>query len=278
MMKPTPVWLPPALHASLERIRPAWEKLDIPPNSVAVILGSGLGEAAGDFPVIWEKGFKELGLLSAGVAGHKGSLILANSGGAPLLFLSGRLHRYEGHPDDAVLLPHAALSLLKLKAVLVTNAAGGLNSAFQAGDFMLIRDIISSQWRDPLRGESGKAPIPLRLYDDSLWPGLRAAAEAGAVTLHEGILHAGLGPAFETPAEVRMARKMGCSAASMSTYPESVLYARMKMPAVGISCITNVIDEEAGEELTHEEVLETGLAAADRFGKMLAAWTRNLAE
>ena len=277
-MKPTPAWLPPALFESLERIRPAWKKLEIPEGAVAVILGSGLGEAASDFPVIWEKGFKELGLLSAGVAGHKGSLILAKSEGAPLLFLSGRLHRYEGHPDEAVLLPHAALSLLNLKAVLVTNAAGGLNPAFHAGDFMLIRDIISSQWRDPLRGESGTAPIPLRLYEDSLWDGLRLAAHTGGVTLHEGILHAGLGPAFETPAEVRMARKMGCSAASMSTYPESVLYARMKIPAVGISCITNVIDEDAGEELTHEEVLETGLAAAGRFGKMLATWARILAE
>ncbi len=277
-MKSTPVWLPPALRDSLERIRPAWSTLSIPEGTVAVILGSGLGEAAKDFPVIWERGFKELGLLSAGVKGHKGSLILAESGGAPLLFLSGRLHRYEGHPDDAVLLPHAALALLNLRALLITNAAGGLDPSFDAGDFMLIRDILSSQWRDPLRGESGVSPIPLRLYDESLFAGLRRAAAEGGVVLREGILHAGLGPAFETPAEVRMARKMGASSASMSTFPESVLYARIGMPTAAISCITNVIKEEAGEELTHEEVLETGLAAAAGFGRMLAAWTKILGE
>ncbi len=277
-MRVAPTWLPPDLQGELLRIQPAWEKLELPPGTAAVILGSGLGEAAGDFPVIWERGFEELGLLSAGVAGHKGSLILAETEGAPLLFLSGRLHRYEGHSDAAVLLPHAALALLDLRAILVTNAAGGLDASYAAGDFMLIGDILSSQWRDPLRGESGKAPVPLRLYDESLWAGLRRAAGEGGVVLHEGVLHAGLGPAFETPAEVRMARKMGCSAASMSTYPESVLYARMGASAAGISCITNVIDEGAGEELTHEEVLETGLAAAGRFGRMLASWARILAE
>ncbi len=277
-MRTAPSWLPPKLRSSLDGVRPAWEKLELPQGTAAVILGSGLGGATRDFPVIWERGFEELGLHSAGVAGHKGSLILAESEGAPLLFLSGRLHRYEGHPDEAVLLPHAALALLDLRAILVTNAAGGLDASYSAGDFMLIGDILSSQWRDPLRGESGKAPVPLRLYDESLRAGLRRAAAEGGVTLHEGVLHAGLGPAFETPAEVRMARKMGCSAASMSTFPESVLYARMGANVAGISCITNVIDEEAGEELTHEEVLETGLAAAGRFGSMLAAWTRILAE
>jgi purine-nucleoside phosphorylase len=277
-MRPTPHWLPPALRESLDRIRPAWSKLVIPEGTVAVILGSGLGEAAKDFPIIWECGFRELGLLSAGVEGHKGSLILAESKGGPLLFLSGRLHRYEGHPDEAVLLPHAALALLNLRALLITNAAGGLDPSFNAGDFMLIRDILSSQWRDPLRGETGIAPASLRLFDESLFPGLRRAAGEGRVVLREGVLHAGLGPAFETPAEVAMARKMGASSASMSTFPESVLYARMGMPTAAISCITNVIRDDAGEKLTHEEVLETGLAAASGFGRMLAAWTKILGE
>jgi len=277
-MRPVPDWLPKDLRAGLAEAIPAWRELDIPAGTVAVILGSGLGSAAESFLSIWERSFEELGLPSAGVAGHKGRLILAESEGAPLLFLSGRLHRYEGHPDAAVLLPHAALSLLDLRAVLVTNAAGGLNPRFEAGDFMLITDILSSQWRDPLRGETGRAPSPLRLFDESLYEGLRRAAREGGAVLREGVLHAGLGPAFETPAEVRMTRRMGCSAASMSTYPESVLYARMGLPLAAISCITNVIDPGAERPTTHQEVLETGLAAAGRFGGMLAAWAKILGE
>jgi len=264
------------LADALDRVRPAWSALDLPGGALAVILGSGLGEAAGAFPVIWEKSFEELGLLRAAVPGHKGSLILAESGGAPLLFLSGRLHRYEGHRDAAVLLPHAALALLGPRAVLLTNAAGGLDPDFKAGDFMLIRDVLSSQWRDPLRGESGRAPLPLRLYDSSLLAELRRAAGESGIPLHEGVLHAGLGPAFETPAEQRMVRAMGASAASMSTYPESVLYARLGQPTAAISCITNVIDENPSSELTHEEVLLAGLAAASDFGALLAAWAEAL--
>jgi len=188
-LKPVPAWLPEDLRRELELVRPAWAALEVPAGSAAVILGSGLGPASERFETVWERGFEELGLRAARVAGHKGRLILARGEGTPLLFLSGRLHRYEGHPDSAVLLPHAALALLDPKAVLVTNAAGALDPGFEAGDFMRITDILSSQWRDPLRGEKGAGPVPLKLFDDSLAPGLARAAREGGVALCSYLMH-----------------------------------------------------------------------------------------
>ena len=267
--------LSPALAEAVEKVRPRWEGLRLPEGTLAVILGSGLGGAAERFPVIWERNFEELGLVQAGVAGHRGRLILAESGGAPLLFLQGRLHRYEGHADAQVLLPAVLLADLSPRAVLVTNAAGGMDTSFEAGDFMLIGDILSTQRLDPLRGSPetfGPEPRPAPLFDEKLAPGIRKAAAEAGIVLREGVLNVALGPTFETPAELRLARRMGAQAACMSTFPESVLMSRMGVPLAGISCITNVIQEDGTAPVTHEEVLETGLKAAEGFGRFLAAW------
>ena len=271
--------LPPALAEAVRAARPRWEGLSLPEGTLAVILGSGIGSAAERFPAVWERGFDELGLLQASVAGHKGRLILAETGGAPLLFLQGRLHRYEGHADAQVLLPAVLLAELGPKAILVTTAAGGMDPAYDAGDFMLIRDILSTQRLDPMRGSPetfGPEPRPGPLFDESLHPGLREAAAEAGIVLREGVLHVGLGPTFETPAELRLARRMGTQAASMSTFPESVLLSRLGLPLAGVSCITNVIQEEGAGPVTHEEVLETGLEAAEGFGRFLAAWASRL--
>ncbi|MDP6418367.1 MAG: purine-nucleoside phosphorylase [Candidatus Krumholzibacteria bacterium] len=264
--------LPLDLRKSLEKILPLWPS-ELPARTRAVILGSGLGPAAEDFELVWEKNFEELGLISAGVEGHKGRLLLTSAGEVHYLFLQGRLHRYEGHPDREVLLPAAALACLPLDCVLVTNAAGGLNPDFQAGDFMLIRDILSSQLADPLRGgEIPKDSGPLQLYDADLSADLQGAARGSGLRLHEGVLHVGTGPAYETLAEIRMARDMGASAASMSTFPESVLFARMGARTAAMSCITNVIADSPDEETSHEEVVEVGASAAVDFADFLREW------
>ena len=280
-----PEALPAELRAALGELAPTWSELEVPDGTLGVILGSGLGPAAEEFPMAWRKGFGELGLPAASVAGHKGQLALARpAAGAPFLFLQGRLHRYEGLPDWRVLLPAAAMACLGLRGLLVTNAAGGLDPAFAAGDFMLIRDILTLQLDDPLRGLSldGAPRRPARrpLYDEPLSATLLAAAAEAGVTLHEGVLTTASGPAYETKAEIRMTRGLGAQAASMSTFPESMLLAHLEFASIAMSCITNVIpdaDDPDTEPLTHDEVVETGAAAATSFGKLLAAWSAQFA-
>jgi purine-nucleoside phosphorylase len=273
--------LPPALGEQLEALVPRWSRLELPPGTLGVILGSGLGEAADGFPVLWRHSFAELELPGASVQGHRGSLVLARGEGAPLLFLQGRIHRYEGRGDPAVLLPAAAMAALGIRGMLVTNAAGGMDPAFRAGDFMRIRDILSLQLDDPLRGSAAdpapRSPARRPLFDPILGEALDAAAREAGVRLHEGVLTVALGPAYETPAEIRMARALGAQAASMSTFPECMLLARLGLPLLGMSCITNEIRESDETPLSHEEVVEVGLRSAAGFARLLAAMSRRLA-
>jgi purine-nucleoside phosphorylase len=269
--------LPGELQEALAALSPLCRELTVPPGTLGVILGSGLGAAADDFAPVWEYSFADLGLTGASVAGHKGRLILARSPGGHFLFLQGRIHRYEGHPDSKVLLPAAIMAGLGLRGLLITNAAGGIDPTFRAGDFMLITDILSFQLDDPLRGMTAQAPrCPPRrpLFDPELSGSLLAAAGQTGVTMHQGILNVATGPTYETRAELNMSRTMGAHAASMSTFPESLLVSHMGVPTVALSCITNEISEDPdGEPLTHEEVVEVGNRAAVDFGKLLAAWS-----
>jgi purine-nucleoside phosphorylase len=275
--------LPPVLAEAMAALAPRWAALDVPAHTLGVILGSGLGPAAEAFPARWSRSFEDLGLTQASVAGHAGRLLLADGPGAPLLFLQGRLHRYEGLDDARVLLPAAALAGLGLAGILITNAAGGLDPAFAPGDFMLIDDILSLQLDDPLRGlrldEAPRRPPRRPLFTGTLAETLVAAAGEAGVTLHRGTLTCATGPSYETRAEVAMTRALGAQAASMSTYPESMLLARLGHPAVAMSCITNAIpagDVEGAEPLTHDEVVEVGRRAAADFGRLLAAWSRGM--
>lgn len=275
--------LPADLAEALAELIPIWTELSVPPDAMGVILGSGLGPAAEVFPLVWRRDFTELGLPSASVAGHRGQLALAEGPGAPLLFLQGRLHRYEGLPDWRVLLPAAAMACLGLRGLLITNAAGGLDPAFAAGDFMLIRDILSLQLDDPLRGlvldDAPRRPARRPLYDAALSASLLAAAAEADVRVHEGVLTTASGPAYETRAEIRMTRRLGAQAASMSTFPESMLLAHLDFPTLAMSCITNVIPDDSIEgaaPLTHDEVVEAGRDAAVNFARLLAVWSRRI--
>jgi len=270
--------LPAELADALESLRPRWSRLDVPAGTVGVILGSGLGPAADRFGRRWSLDVADLGLPPASVAGHAGRLTLAE--GAPYLFLQGRVHRYEGLPDARVLLPAAAMAGLGLAGMIVTNAAGGMDPSYRAGDFMLARDILSMQLDDPLRGAPPVAAprVPPRrpLFDAALAKALLAAAGEAGVTVHRGVLNAAPGPAYETRAELRLSRRLGAQAASMSTYPECMLLSRLEMPLLALSCITNEIVEEGGEPVSHEEVVAVGRRASEDFAQLLAALARRL--
>src|SRR5688500_5306764 len=248
----------------------------VPRPRLGIVLGSGLGELADVLTEITAIPFSELpGWPAASAPGHAGRLLLGNLEGVPVVCLQGRLHIYEGHDERLVVEPVLLMRTLGASAVLLTNAAGGLNVAYPAGTLMLIADHLNLTGRNPLIGPNDDALGP-RFPDlvDAWSPRLRslmrrAAADAG-VTIEEGVYAGLLGPTYETPAEVRMLRTFGADAVGMSTVLEAIAARWAGLEIVGISLVTNPGAGVTGEPLTHEEVL----AAANEAGPRLTALVR----
>jgi purine-nucleoside phosphorylase len=196
--------------------------------------------------------------------------------------LQGRVHLYEGHDPERVVFGVRLLARLGCRAILLTNAAGGLGAGFAPGDLMLVSDHLNLMGKNPLTGANIEAfgprfPDMTEAYD----PGLRAAAREAAVetgtTLHEGVYAGLLGPTYETPAEIRMIGTLGASAVGMSTVPEIIALRHMGVPAAAISCITNLAAGISKTKLDHSEVEATARATRDRFTALLSAWVRRVA-
>jgi purine-nucleoside phosphorylase len=252
--------------------------------AVAVILGSGLGgyaEGLGD-PVTVR--FEEIpGFPRSSVPGHDGRFVLGTRGGVPLVAQAGRLHLYEGLPAPVVAFPVRVLAALGVRALVVTNAAGGLNPAFAPGDLMLIADHLSLQWESPLRGR-GPALDATR-FTDMAGPYSRRLLDAAAgAARREGIpgvrvgVYCGVrGPAYETPAEVAMIRKLGGDAVGMSTVPEVIAARHAGMEVLGVAAIANRAASAGGAPLSHADVLAAVTASAERAGRLLDAVLPELA-
>ncbi|MFW6085399.1 MAG: purine-nucleoside phosphorylase, partial [Gemmatimonadota bacterium] len=194
---------------------------------IGVILGSGLGGLADRFDGGHAIPYDEIpGFPAVGVAGHAGVLHAGLLNGVPCAALRGRAHLYEGHSAHEAALPVRALAHWGIGALFVSNAAGAVNRTFAPGDLMLIVDHLDFMRRDPLRGEGLDEELPrpdlARPYDSELCDAVREAAVETGVPLREGVYAANLGPSFETPAEIRMAERLGADAGGMSTVPEVV--------------------------------------------------------
>lgn len=247
---------------------------------IGIILGSGLGGLADRFQDGWTIPFGDIpGFPAAGVAGHAGVVYAGRLNSVPCVALRGRAHLYEGHPAHHAALPVRAMARLGIGALFLSNAAGAVNPAFAPGDLMLILDHLNFMRRDPLTGAGLDEPIGRpdmsQPYDRALCDAVRAAALETGVALREGVYMANLGPSFETPAEVRMAGRLGADAVGMSTVPE-VITARAKgVRCFGVSCMTNYAAGISPVPLTHEEVIETTDRVADEFqGLVMAAVAR----
>jgi purine-nucleoside phosphorylase len=246
-------------------------------SPVAVVLGSGLGAFAGQLDGARSLGFAELpGFATATVQGHEGRLVLGAVAGVPVLALQGRLHGYEGHDAATVAFLARVLGVLGSRALIVTNAAGACNPAFEPGDLMRISDHLNLTGSNPLTGPNEDAlgprfPDLSRAYDPRLAAALRAAAHASGVALREGVYAQFNGPSYETPAEVRMARLLGADAVGMSTVPEVIAAAQMGLPACGISCLTNRAAGISTEPLSHAEVIQVAKQVEGRFLALLRA-------
>lgn len=227
-----------------------------------LILGSGWGNALTIDKMPGEISYADIpGMGSSTVAGHAGKMILFERHGCLVVGFLGRRHWYEGAGWEPVIMPVELMRRLGVKRLLVTNAAGGINSLFQPGNLMVIRDHINTTGRNPLVGPNypewgPRFPDQSEVYSEKLIALLRQAACEVGVALSEGVYAYTCGPIYETPAEIRAYAAMGADAVGMSTVPETTLANACGFQVAGLSCITNMAAGISGPHLAHEEVLE----------------------
>ena len=250
------------------------KKTDFVPK-VAIVLGSGLGDYAEAIRVEYELPYSEIeGFPVSTVPGHAGKFIFGYIDEIPVVCMKGRVHYYEGYPITDVVLPARLMKLMGAKVLFLTNAAGGVNTSFHAGDLMLIKDHISVFAPNPLIGanidELGvRFPDMSTVYDVDLQRIIKKAAKDNGIFLQEGVYAQLTGPSFESPAEIRMMRILGCDAVGMSTVVEAIAANHMGMKICGISCISNLAAGMTANPLTHEEVQEAADMAAPNFKKLV---------
>lgn len=250
------------------------KKTDFEPK-IAIVLGSGLGDYAETIRVVYELPYNEMeGFPVSTVPGHAGKFIFGYIDEIPVVCMKGRVHYYEGYPITDVVLPTRLMKLMGAKVLFLTNAAGGVNTSFHAGDLMLIKDHISVFAPNPLIGanmdELGvRFPDMSTVYDGELQQIIRRTAKENGIFLQEGVYTQLTGPSFESPAEIRMLRTLGCDAVGMSTVVEAIAANHMGMKICGISCISNLAAGMTANPLTHEEVQEAADTAAPNFKRLV---------
>ena len=249
---------------------------------VGLVLGSGLGGVADALDVAAAIPFADLpGWPAATAPGHAGRLLLGRLDGVPAVILQGRLHMYEGNAAGLVVQPVLLMGRLGARAVVLTNAAGGVNPAYRAGTLMVINDHLNLTGTTPLLGPNADAigprfPDLLNAWSPRLRVALRAAGRAEDVDLAEGI-YAGLpGPTYETPAEVRALRTLGADAVGMSTVLEAIVARWAGIEVAGVSLVTNPGSGYSENPLTHEEVLAAAAEAGPRLAKVIRRFIRDL--
>ena len=257
------------------------DRLGVRTPACAIVLGSGLGALADDLADARRVPFGEVpGFPEATVVGHAGALLAGTLGGREVVLLAGRFHLYEGHPPPLAAFPARVVHALGARTLFVSNAAGGVRRAFRPGDLMVIADHLNLMFRNPLVGplEAGDVRFPdlSDPYDAPLRRALHDAARAAGVPVQEGVYAGLLGPAYETPAEVRMLERLGADAVGMSTVPEVIVAKALGMRVAGVSCITNAASGISGAVLDHAEVLEVGREASARFRALVTEFVRRL--
>ncbi len=230
----------------------------------AIVLGSGLGDYGETLDDLKRVKYTDIPGFSASTApGHAGELLSGVKNGKRVLVMSGRFHRYEGIAIRQLAVPVYVFRLLGVKTLILTNAAGGVNLAYQPGDLMLISDYINLTGDSPLTGpnidEIGpRFPDMSNVFTERLRGIARQTAEEMGLALREGVYCWMPGPCYETPAEIRMIRLLGADAVGMSTVPDAMAARHAGMDVLGISCITNMAAGILDQPITHQEVLETG--------------------
>ena len=250
------------------------QKISFRPE-LALILGSGLGDYADTMEVAETLDYHDIeGFPVSTVPGHKGRVVFGYAGGVPIVAMQGRVHFYEGYRPQDVVLPVRLMKLMGAKVLFLTNAAGGINRSFSAGDLMLITDHISMSVPSPLIGENieelgVRFPDMSEVYSRRLQKIVENAAVTAGVPLRRGVYIQTTGPQYETPSEIRAYERLGADAVGMSTAIEAIAARHAGMEICGISCISNLAAGISVNPLTHKEVQETADRVAPLFKRLV---------
>lgn len=241
---------------------------------IGIVLGSGLGELADEYCEIAIPYSEIPGFEASTVSGHKSRLVFAEINDKKVVMMQGRFHYYEGHPIQKVVFPIKVMKKLGVKTIILTNAAGGVNPAFNPSDLMIITDHINHMNVNPLIGpndnEMGERfPDMSEVYSPELIELTKKTAAKLGIDVQEGVYMALTGPSYETPAEVRMARIVGADAVGMSTVPEAIVAKWAGMNVIGISCICNSAAGVSTVALSHADVIHAAGIAKERFKKLV---------
>lgn len=266
------------MNADYENLMKCYEcvqqKISFRPE-LALILGSGLGDYADTMEVVETLDYHDIeGFPVSTVPGHKGRFVFGYAGGVPIVAMQGRVHFYEGYRPQDVVLPVRLMKLMGAKVLFLTNAAGGINRSFSAGDLMLITDHISMSVPSPLIGENieelgVRFPDMSEVYSRRLQKIVENAAVTAGVPLRRGVYIQTTGPQYETPSEIRAYERLGADAVGMSTAIEAIAARHAGMEICGISCISNLAAGISVNPLTHKEVQETADRVAPLFKRLV---------
>lgn len=244
---------------------------------IALVLGSGLGAFADEFENAARVPYAKIpGFPVSTAIGHAGQMVIGNVSGVPVAAMQGRVHFYEGYSMAEVTFPMRVLGRMGIKAVILTNAAGGINRNYKQGSLVVLRDHINLQGVNPLIGPNDERlglrfPDMSRAYSKVLGDAARAEGQKLGMVIYEGIYAALSGPCYETPAEIHYLRTIGADLVGMSTVPETIVARHMGIEVLGISCVTNMAAGILAQPITQEEVLETGARVHAQFTALLRA-------
>ncbi|MDD2647911.1 MAG: purine-nucleoside phosphorylase [Eubacteriales bacterium] len=242
---------------------------------IGIVLGSGLGDYYQALKAPQQISYADIpGFPRSTVPGHAGIWYTGYIAGKRVCMMRGRFHGYEGYDYADVVLPIRAMKRLGVETLLLTNAAGGVNTSFEPGDLMAITDYINFTGKNPLIGENldnygPRFPDMSRAYDKVLVNTAISCGKKLGLQLKSGVYAQMNGPSFETPAEIRMLRTLGADAVGMSTVPETIVARHMGMKVLGISCITNMAAGILPQPLSHSEVIETGERVKHQFSALM---------
>jgi purine-nucleoside phosphorylase len=244
---------------------------------IGLVLGSGLGEFADSLSEAVRIPYAEIPAFPRSTAiGHAGQMVIGKAGSVFVAAMQGRVHLYEGYSAQEVAFPMRVFGRMGIRAVILTNAAGGINLSYQQGALVLIRDHINLQGTNPLVGANDdrfgvRFPDMTQAYAKNYREMARDEAGKLGMTLHEGVYAALLGPSYETPAEIAYLRTIGADLVGMSTVAEVITARHMAMKVLAISCVTNMAAGILDQPLSHEEVMETGERVKGVFEALLKA-------
>ncbi len=244
---------------------------------IGLVLGSGLGGFADSLTAAARIPYPEIPEFPRSTAiGHAGQLVIGKAGAVPVAAMQGRVHLYEGYSAQQVAFPMRVFARMGIRAVILTNAAGGINRSYQQGALVLIRDHINLQGTNPLVGPNDdrfgvRFPDMTRAYSSEYREIARDEGRNLGMTLHEGVYAAMLGPSYEAPAEINFLRIIGADLVGMSTVTEVIAARHMEMNVLAISCVTNMAAGILDQPLSHEEVMETGERVKSSFEALLRA-------